>query len=148
MPPRLHALALTAILLGALATPSCARRGTVEWGPPPASLPPGAQMALVRGDPRKPGPFIVRFRLRDGFAVPPHWHPVDEHVRVIRGQYGHGFGDVADTTTMRWLRPGQRAVLPARSHHYTRARGETETEVWGEGPFTVTYVGPGESVNR
>ena len=97
-------------------------------------------MALVRGDPRKAGPFVVRFRLRDGFTVPPHFHPVDEHVRVIRGEYGHGFGDVVDTATMRWLRPGQSAVLPANSHHYTRARGETETEVRGMGPFTVTYV--------
>jgi mannose-6-phosphate isomerase-like protein (cupin superfamily) len=105
-------------------------------------------MALVRGDPRNPGPFTVRFRLRDGFAVPPHWHPVDEHVRVIRGEYGHGFGDVADTARMRWLRAGQSAVLPASSHHYTRARGETETEVSGVGPFTVTYVRSGESLNQ
>ena len=132
---------LTALALaGAVAAPACTREPALEWGPPPASLPQGAQMALVRGDPRKSGPFTVRFRLRDGFAVPPHWHPVDERVRVIRGEYGHGFGDVADTTRMRWLHAGQSAVLPARSHHYTRARGDTETEVSGIGPFTVTYV--------
>jgi mannose-6-phosphate isomerase-like protein (cupin superfamily) len=113
----------------------------LRWGPPPASLPPGARMALVQGDPRMPGPFTVRFRLPDGFTVPPHFHPADEHVRVIRGEYGHGFGDVVDTTRMRWLRPGQTAVLPARSHHYTRARGSTETEISGMGPFTVRYVG-------
>ena len=128
-------------LLGAGAAVSCSPVRALEWGPPPASLPPGAEMAVVKGDPREPGAFTVRFRLRDGFAVPPHWHPVDEHVRVIRGQYGHGFGDVADTTTMRWLRAGQSAVLPARSHHYTRARGDTETEVSGIGPFRVNYVG-------
>lgn len=112
----------------------------LRWGPPPASLPPGARMAVAHGDPSKPGPFTVRFRLPDGFTVPPHFHPADEHVRVIRGEYGHGFGDVVDTTRMRWLRPGQTAVLPARSHHYTRARGPTETEISGLGPFTVTYV--------
>jgi mannose-6-phosphate isomerase-like protein (cupin superfamily) len=123
---------------------ACASQRELKWGPPPASLPAGAQMAFVRGDPRQPGAFTVRFRLRDGFAVPPHFHPVDEHVRVISGEYGHGFGDVVDTTSMRWLRAGQSAVLPARSHHYTRARGDTETEVSGMGPFTVTYVGPRE----
>ena len=98
-------------------------------------------MAVVRGDPRKPGRFVVRFRLPDGFTVPPHFHPVDEHLRVIRGEYGHGFGDVADTTKMHWLRAGQRVTLPAKVHHYTRARGATETEVSGIGPFTVTYMG-------
>ena len=113
---------------------------TLVWGPPPASLPPSARMAVVRGDPSKRGPFVVRFRLPDGFTVPPHYHPVDEHVRVIRGAYGHGFGDVVDTTKIRWLRPGEHAVLPATVHHYTRARGATETEVSGVGPFTVTYV--------
>ena len=73
-------------------------------------------MAIVRGDPGKPGRFVVRFRLPDGFVVSPHFHPVDEHVRVIRGEYGHGFGDVADTTKMHWLRAGQRVTLPAKSH--------------------------------
>jgi quercetin dioxygenase-like cupin family protein len=100
-------------------------------------------MAVVRGDPRTPGRFVVRFRLPDGFTVPPHFHPVDEHVRVIRGEYGHGFGDVADTTTMHWLRAGQQVTLPAKSHHYARARGATETEVSGIGPFTVIYFGSG-----
>jgi quercetin dioxygenase-like cupin family protein len=100
-------------------------------------------MAVVRGDPRTPGRFVVRFRLPDGFTVPPHFHPVDEHVRVIRGEYGHGFGDFADTTTMHWLRAGQQVTLPAKSHHYARARGATETEVSGIGPFTVIYFGSG-----
>jgi quercetin dioxygenase-like cupin family protein len=128
------------VALAVMAPLACATRASLEWGPPPASLPPGARMALVHGDPRKPGPFTVRFRLPDGFTVPPHFHPADEHVLVIRGHYAHGFGDVVDTTRMRWLAPGQRAVLPAGSHHYTRARGDTETEVSGMGPFTVTYV--------
>jgi quercetin dioxygenase-like cupin family protein len=135
------------IALGVVVALSCAAstvaaQDSLRWGPGPASLPSSVRMALVRGDPAKPGHFVVRFRLPDGFAVPPHFHPVDEHIRVIRGQYGHGFGDVVDTTTMHWMSAGQQVTLPAKAHHYTRARGATETEVSGMGPFTVMYVDP------
>ena len=140
---------LIVALFSCVASNLAAQEPALVWGPPPPSLPSTARMALVKGDPKQPGPFVVRFRLPDGFTVPPHFHPVDEHVRVISGEYGHGFGDVVDTTKIRWLRPGDRAVLPARSHHYTRARGPTETEVSGMGPFVVTYVGEnGERVKR
>jgi quercetin dioxygenase-like cupin family protein len=118
-----------------------AAQDSLRWGPAPSALPPGARMAIVRGDPAKPGPFAVRFRFPDGFTVPPHYHPVDEHVRVIRGQYGHGFGDVIDTTQLHWRHAGDRVTLPALSHHFAKARGATETEVSGVGPFTVTYIG-------
>ena len=125
------------------AAPSVAAQKALRWGPAPNSLPPGAQMARVRGDPTKPGRFVVRFRLPDGYTISPHFHPVDEHVRVIRGQYGHGFGDVVDTTKLHWRHAGERVTLPANSHHFAQARGATETEVSGMGPFTVTYFGKG-----
>ena len=138
----LRRAALSFTLLCCAAT-SVAAQKALRWGPAPSSLPPGAQMALVRGNPTKPGPFVVRFRLPDGFTVPPHLHPVDEHVRVIRGEYGHGFGDKVDTTKLHWRHAGERVTLPAKSHHFAQARGATETEVSGMGPFTVTYIGSG-----
>jgi quercetin dioxygenase-like cupin family protein len=125
------------------AATSVSAQKALRWGPVPNSLPPGAQMARVRGDPTKPGRFVVRFRLPDGYTVPPHLHPVDEHVRVIRGEYGHGFGDDVDTTKLHWRRAGERVTLPAKAHHFARARGATETEVSGIGPFTVIYFGKG-----
>ena len=136
-----HAV-LGATLVFCTATHVAAQK-PLRWGPAPNSLPPGARMAIVRGDPQKPGPFVIRFRLPDGFTVPPHFHPVDEHVRVIRGAYGHGFGDVVDTTKLHWRHAGERVTLPAKSHHFARARGATETEVSAIGPFTVIYFGSG-----
>ena len=130
------------------AATSVAAQKSLRWGPAPTSLPPGAQMALVRGDPTKPGRFVVRFRFADGYMVTPHFHPVDEHVRVIRGQYGHGFGVIVDTTKLHWRHAGERITLPARSPHYARTRGATETEVSGVGPFTVVYVGGGAAGGR
>jgi hypothetical protein len=60
------------------------RPDNITWGPASPKLPPGAQFASLSGDPSKPGePYVFRARLPDGYRVPPHWHPMDEHVTVI-----------------------------------------------------------------
>src|SRR5438046_2335996 len=57
----------------------------IKWKEGPASLPPGAKMAVLEGDPTKEGPFTMRVTLPDGYSVPPHTHPAVEHVTVISG---------------------------------------------------------------
>src|SRR3954467_7818190 len=53
----------------------------VKWGPAPPALPPGAQAAVLAGDPHQKGAACtVRLKLPDGYKVPPHRHPVDENV--------------------------------------------------------------------
>ena len=47
----------------------------VKWGAAPASVPPGAQGAVLQGDPAKAGPFTLRLKLPDGYRIPPHYHP-------------------------------------------------------------------------
>ncbi|HMH57424.1 MAG TPA: cupin domain-containing protein, partial [Gemmatimonadales bacterium] len=55
----------------------------MQWGPAPAILPAGAKLAVLDGDPTKPGLFTMRLSMPDGYRIPPHFHPVDEHVTVI-----------------------------------------------------------------
>jgi hypothetical protein len=52
----------------------------MQWGPAPAILPAGAKLAVLDGDPTKPGLFTMRLSMPDGYRIPPHFHPVDEHV--------------------------------------------------------------------
>src|SRR5262249_47173584 len=59
----------------------------LKWGPAPPSLPKGAEVAVLAGDPTKKEPFTIRVKLPDGFKVPPHWHPTDENVTVIKGTF-------------------------------------------------------------
>jgi quercetin dioxygenase-like cupin family protein len=132
--------ALQLVLLVSCAAATAAAQDSLRWGPAPASLPSTALMAIMRGDPAKPGPFVVRFQLPDDFTVPPHYHPVDEHQTLISGQIGHGMGDTVNLKAVRWLRPGQSITLPANSHHYVQTRGLTVVEVSAMGPFRVTYV--------
>ena len=54
---------------------------------------PGNEMAVVYGDPSKAGEmYAVRFRFADGFKVPAHWHPQDEHATVLQGTLLLGMG--------------------------------------------------------
>ena len=136
---RVLALSVAAALASGAAI-AHAQKAALQWGPAPASLPPGARMAIVSGNPGKPGPFTIRLSLPSGFEVPPHFHPVDEHQTLISGRIGHGMGDTVDLESVNWLRPGQSVTLPAHAHHYVRTRGRTLVEVSAVGPFVVTYV--------
>ena len=92
---RLVALALGALALScALTQPHAAephhmvvRGDAVQWGQAPASLPPGAQAAILLGSPAKDGPFVLRLKFPVGFIVPPHRHSKDELVTVISGSF-------------------------------------------------------------
>ena len=55
----------------------------LQWGDAPPALEKGAQVAVLSGDPGKPGPFTIRIKVPAGFKVARHWHPTDERVTVM-----------------------------------------------------------------
>jgi quercetin dioxygenase-like cupin family protein len=57
----------------------------IKWGPAPASLPPGAELAVLYGDPSKEGEFAMRLKGAKGYHIAPHTHPKPEIVTVISG---------------------------------------------------------------
>ena len=69
---------------------------SLKWGPGPAALPKGAEIAVIAGDPGKEGPFDYRIRVPAGYKVPPHTHPGDENITVISGTLNVAMGDKFD----------------------------------------------------
>ena len=65
----------------------------IKWEPAPAMLPPGANAAVLFGDPSKEGLFVLRLKFPAGYSVAPHTHPVDEVVTVISGTFSVGMGE-------------------------------------------------------
>jgi quercetin dioxygenase-like cupin family protein len=115
----------------------------MQWGPGPDSLPAGAQMSVLDGDPGKAGaPFVIRAKLPDGYKVPPHSHPTDENVTVVSGTFTIGVGDKWDDAKMTSLKAGGYAKMPSNMHHYAGAKGETIIQIAAIGPFAITYVNP------
>src|SRR5215471_4293089 len=61
---------------------------TTPWGPAPPVVRPGAQFAVLEGDPTaSTGDFTIRLKMPDGFRIAPHWHPTRENVTVISGTF-------------------------------------------------------------
>src|SRR5881394_1383715 len=85
----------------------------LDWADGPPSLPPGAQIAVLEGDPTKPGPFVMRVKLPDGYKVPPHTHPKPERVTVLSGSFHLGMGDRFDPKHAVELRAGTYGTWPA-----------------------------------
>src|SRR5690348_7705036 len=67
------------------ANPAASNSGqALNWVPAPDVFPAGAEMAVLQGDPSAAGEiFTVRMRMPDGYIIPAHWHPTDEHVTVL-----------------------------------------------------------------
>ena len=120
----------------------------IQWGAAPPIFPSGAQFAVLAGDPGKPGPFIVRLKLPDGYRIMPHWHPTTENVTVLSGEFHVGMGDKFDESSMLTLPAHSIAVVPPHHNHYGMAKGETELQVTGTGPFKLTYVNASDDPSK
>jgi len=116
----------------------------LTWGPAPAILPAGAQLAVLEGDPTKSGPFTMRLSMPAGYRLPPHFHQVDEHVTVISGAFQVGMGDTFDESKLTTLPPGTFGVIPPGMHHFARADKATVVQLHGVGPWGLTYVNPAD----
>jgi quercetin dioxygenase-like cupin family protein len=123
---------------GAMAQ-SSADPASLEWTVPPV-LPPGALIAVVRGDPTAPGDFTLLVSMPDGYRIPPHFHPGYEHVEVREGTLLVGVGDVLDPKRTQALAAGDSATAPAGMHHFSIARGRTVVSATFIGPYTITYL--------
>jgi quercetin dioxygenase-like cupin family protein len=117
---------------------------SLKWMASPA-LPPGAQIAVVTGDPTKAGElYVLRATLPDGYKVPPHWHPTDENVTVIQGKMLFGAGNAFDSSLLKEAPAGSFARMPKGMRHFAMAKGQTIIQVHGVGPFEFNYVNPAD----
>ncbi|MBR0651472.1 cupin domain-containing protein [Roseomonas terrae] len=120
----------------------------ITWSAGPPSLPRGAQAALLFGDPSKEGPFVLRLRFPDGYLVPPHRHGGAEILTVISGTFALGAGENASMGEVTRLTAGSFTAMPANMPHFARAEGDTVVQLNSIGPWTITYVNPGDDPRR
>jgi mannose-6-phosphate isomerase-like protein (cupin superfamily) len=114
----------------------------LQWSAAPNALPSGAQLAVLEGDPMKPGPYTMRLKMPDGYKIPPHHHARREHVTVVSGSFKVGMGDKFDDDKMSTFAPGSFAYLEPTVHHYAKADGETVIQLHGAGPWEIVYINP------
>jgi len=115
----------------------------VKFGPAPPFLPPGAQLAVLEGDPMaSTGDFTIRLKMPDGYKVAPHTHPNRENVTVLSGTLRVGMGDKFDDAHMMSFPAGSFAYLDPDMHHYAMSSGETVIQIHGMSPAKFNYIDP------
>lgn len=120
----------------------------VKWSPGPPSIPPGAQAAVLYGDPGKEGLFVLRLKLPKGYRLAPHTHPKPEIVTVISGTFRLGMGETADQSKVQPLGAGSFFAMPPGMAHFAFTDEDTVIQLNATGPWTLTYVNPADDPRK
>jgi hypothetical protein len=101
--------------------------------------PSGAKIAVVQGDPSKPGLYIVLVRWTAHHMSHPHFHPNDRFITVLSGTWWVGTGTKFDPDSTVALPPGTFVTHFGKQVHYDGAKdGDAVLEIVGEGPAMAT----------
>jgi quercetin dioxygenase-like cupin family protein len=124
-----------------------AQKDTLMWAPNPA-YPAGIEMAIVHGDPTKPGTYVVRLKAPAGAKIAAHSHPNDENVTVLSGVFHIGTGDKLDESKAQIIRPGGYSFVAKGMTHYAWFSEPTEMQLHGNGPQGIVYVDPADDPRK
>jgi quercetin dioxygenase-like cupin family protein len=96
------------------------------------------EVAVLVGDPSKPGLYVQMFKWLPGNMSRPHWHPNDRYITVLKGTWWVGTGDKFEPETTTAIPTGSYVVHTGKEVHYDGAK---DGEVWllmaGEGRETA-----------
>jgi quercetin dioxygenase-like cupin family protein len=140
-------IGIAAVASATFTCPAQAMEGTtivpaqeIKWGPAPASIPPGAQAAVLYGDPSKDGLFALRLKLPKGYHIAPHTHPKPEVVTIVSGAFRFGMGETADRAKAQPLAAGSLFACSPGMPHFVYADEDTVIQLNSNGPWGITYV--------
>lgn len=95
---------------------------------------------ILLGHPDSAGqPFVMRIRELPGTVVPPHTHPVDEHITVVSGTWYFGQGERFDSSALRELKTGAYAFARAGTSMFAYSPEGAVVQVHGVGPFHIHW---------
>jgi len=117
-----------------------------QWGPAPPMLPPGAQIAVLSGDPTKSVPYTVRLKFPANYVIPAHSHPTDENVVVVSGAVTFGMGQAVarGAASNKTLSVGGYFLAPSQMNHFAYTTQESTIVLYGQGPVEFNYVNPSD----
>lgn len=112
----------------------------IKWNPCPPHLPSGCEIVVLEGDPKGNDLFSVRFRIREGFVMPPHTHPKDERVTVIDGKVSVAFGPDGSRESAKQFGPGDYYINAREAVHTVWAETTSIIQITGIGPWEADFI--------
>jgi quercetin dioxygenase-like cupin family protein len=119
------------------------RPGDLKWKDLP-SLPQGAKVAVIEGDPSKEGFTTIRVKLPPNYKVPAHYHGTVERSTIIAGTLYIGMGEKFDDKKMTPMPAGTVLLMPPQMPHFASTKGDVIFQLNVQGPWTVTYINPAD----
>lgn len=147
-------IALAVGLSGMMAVPVLAQEYTavmqrdIKWQDAP-SIGPGAKTAVIQGDPKSSGPFVMRLKLPPKTTIGVHTHPTTENVTIISGTLYFAPGDKFDRKAAKAFGPGSYFSIGQGKPMFAYSGDKEVTlQLHGNGPWGITYLEPKEAAKK
>jgi quercetin dioxygenase-like cupin family protein len=92
---------------------------SLQWGPCPPLFPDGCRIAVLHGDPSKPGADVF-FQVPAGYRIPAHSHSSAERMVLVTGELEVTYQGRSPVV----LQKGQYAYGPAKAPHVAHCRSQ------------------------
>jgi hypothetical protein len=121
----------------------------LEWKPA-ASIPAGAKMLMLYGSPDKPGPYLFRVHFPAGYKLPPHKHPDQRWVTVLKGNYWSAAGESFDQSQLKKFGPRDLYTTDPGVAHFAWAETDVVIQEMGIGPVSepIEYANPADDPRK
>ena len=137
---------LALALCGFVAAPVSAEEYTavmqkdIKWQDAP-SIGPGAKTAVIDGDPKSTGAFVMRLKVPPKTTIKAHTHPANENVTILSGTLYFTAGDKLDPKGAKAFGPGSYFSVAQGKPMiaYTKDK-EAVLQLNGNGPWGITYL--------
>lgn len=120
-------------------------RKDIKWQDAP-SIGKGAKTAVIDGDPKSSGPFVMRLMVPANTTIKAHTHPTKENVTVLSGTLYFAAGDKLNPKTAKAFGPGSyfsvAQGMPMIA--YTKDK-ETVLQLHSNGPWGIEYIASKDS---
>jgi len=149
-----HGALAAVVAAAALGSPAFAqdgrltmRPGDVKWpaaraGAAGTSGASGIATVVLKGDPTKPGMYVLQLRAAPNMTIQAHSHKDDRVATVLKGTWYFGYGDTFNEAALKALEPGSVYTEPPNVSHFARTKEEVIIQIVGFGPSSTTYVDP------
>jgi quercetin dioxygenase-like cupin family protein len=112
----------------------------IKWSDAP-SIGPGAKTAVISGDPKSSGSFVMRLKVPPNTTIRVHTHPADENVTILSGTLYFAAGDKFDKKVAKPFGPGSYFSIDKGKPMFAYTTNtEVIAQLHGVGPWGITYL--------
>jgi quercetin dioxygenase-like cupin family protein len=104
----------------------------------------GIETVVLKGDPTRPGLYVLALRAAPNMTIQAHSHKDDRVATVLKGTWYFGYGQKFDEKALKALPVGSSYTEPPNTPHFARTRDQVVLEIVGYGPTSTTYVNPAD----